>query len=258
MKKGKLDELFKYGRQEVTALAENFSQMQQMTKVSPAGQSERLWFLGWIADSLWLALLGAGVGGIEYTQSKTSRNAHGENPTAPGCPQPQRSLSLSLDLDASGRRAVWQGPGARPSRWTPLLVAAVPVPAGRWRRWSRRSEGCTPRPTGCSSRWPRSFAACQASAAGRGRNRKHRARMQTALLPPTDIVTAWPKWFASPSRSAERPPRAPESPAPTSSPTQTPSTLRSRGGAGSARTPRRVASLEHSATGQVRCGTGVV
>ena len=30
MKKGKLDELFKYGRQEVTALAENFSQMQEI------------------------------------------------------------------------------------------------------------------------------------------------------------------------------------------------------------------------------------
>ena len=60
MKKGKLDELFKYGRQEVTALAENFSQMQQMTKVSPSGQSEGLSFMGWLVDSLWLALLGAG------------------------------------------------------------------------------------------------------------------------------------------------------------------------------------------------------
>ena len=95
MKKGKLDELFKYGRQEVTALAENFSQMQQMTKVSPSGQSERLsFFWDGLLTACGLALLGAGVGGIEYTQSKTSRNAHGENPTAPGCPQPQRSLSL--------------------------------------------------------------------------------------------------------------------------------------------------------------------
>ena len=46
MKKGKLDELFKYGRQEVTALAENFSQMQQMTKVSPSGQSRATELLG--------------------------------------------------------------------------------------------------------------------------------------------------------------------------------------------------------------------
>ena len=98
MKKGKLDELFKYGRQEVTALAENFSQMQQMTKVSPSGQPERLRRLKRLANSLWLALLGAGVGGIEYAQSKTGRNAHGANPTAPGCPQPQHSLSLSLSL----------------------------------------------------------------------------------------------------------------------------------------------------------------
>ena len=237
--------------------------MQQMTKVSPSGQPERLRRLSRLADSLWLALLGAGVGGIEYAQSKTGRNAHGANPTAPGCPQPQHSLSLSLNLDASGRRAVWEGPGARPSRWTPLsaaAAAAAAVPA--WRRWSRRSVGCTPRRTGCSSRWPRSSAGCplsgQASAARvlEKAGRKYRARMQNALLPSNNPnVTAWPKCFASPSRSAGRPLRAPESPAPTSSPTQTPSTLRSRGGAGSARTLRWVACLQHVATGQVGVNT---
>ena len=71
MKKGKLDELFKYGRQEVTALAENFSQMQQMTKVSPPGQSERLsFFLDGLLTACGSLCLGQGSEGSNTPKAK--------------------------------------------------------------------------------------------------------------------------------------------------------------------------------------------